>query len=277
MADSTDVANAIVGIVAAAIYPNGTAQASIAPNAAPVVVYQGWPIAPQLDNDLRAGKMHVSVWPTATERVTESNGIETQDGVLNAATVSLVVAGATITVAGTGATGQNIGLLIDGVPFVYAVQAIDTPNSIATALVALIAAKRTASNVGAVITVPNAKNIAARVGVQASSIRVLQRREKIFQVSVWGNSFAQRDPLASAIDSVLVGTYRFALPDGTQGLMRYRSSVQHDDAQKAGIYRRDMLFAIEYCITDAITSTQIVMEQLGVTLPAVTQSITVFS
>jgi hypothetical protein len=277
MADSTDVANALVALIAATAYPNGTGQSSIAPGAAPVLVYQGWPIAPQLDVDLRAGKIHVSVFPTATERVTESNASEIQDATLSAATVGMTVVGVTVTVDGVGGAGQNAALLVDGVPFVYAVQASDTATSIATALVALVTVKRAASNTGAVITIPNAKTISARVGVQGTGIRVLQRREKIFQVSVWANSFTQRDPFAGAIDAALTDTYRLTMPDGSQGLMRYRSSVQHDDTQKASIYRRDMLYAVEYCLTNTVVTTQIVIEQLGVSVPVATQSVTLYS
>lgn len=277
MADSTDVANALVALIAATAYPNGTGQASIALGAAPVLVYQGWPIATQLDIDLRAGKVHVSVFPTATERVTESNAAEYQAPVLNAATFAMVTAGVTVTVTGTGGAGQNAALLVDSVPYVYAVQANDTPTSIATALVALIVANRAASNVAGVITIPNARSISPRVGVQASAIRVLRRQEKVFQISVWANSFASRDPLASVLDAALAGTFRLSLPDGTQCLVRYRSSIQHDDTQKASIYRRDMLYAVEYCLTDVVVTTQIVVDQLNVSVPASIQSVTLYS
>lgn len=277
MADSTDVANALVALIAATAYPAGTGQASIAPSAAPVLVYQGWPIATQLDIDLRAGKVHVSVFPTPTERVTESNAAEYQAPVLNAATFALVTAGVTVTITGTGGAGQNAALLVDGVPYVYAVQANDTPTSIATSLVALIVANRAASNVAGVITIPNARSISPRVGVQASAIRVLRRQEKVFQISVWANSFTLRDPLASVLDAALAGTFRLSLPDGTQCLVRYRSSIQHDDTQKASIYRRDMLYAIEYCLTDVVITTQIVIDQLNVSVPASTQILSVYS
>lgn len=277
MADSTDVANALVTLIAVTAYPNGTGQASIAPSAAPVLVYQGWPIATQLDIDLRAGKVHVSVFPTATERVTESNAAEYQAPVLNAATFAMVTAGVTVTVTGTGGAGQNAALLIDGVPYVYAVQAGDTATSIATSLVALIVANRAASNVAGVITIPNARSISPRVGVQASAIRILRRQEKVFQISVWANSFTSRDPLASALDAALAGTFRLSLPDGTQCLVRYRSSIQHDDTQKASIYRRDMLYAVEYCLTDVVVTTQIVVDQLNLSVPTSIQSVTLYS
>lgn len=68
MADVTDVAEALVAIIAAAVYPNGTSAASIA--ACPIMVYQGWPDAQTLDQDLSTGKVHISVWPRPGEHVT---------------------------------------------------------------------------------------------------------------------------------------------------------------------------------------------------------------
>lgn len=68
MADQTDVADALVTISAVAVYPNGTAQPSVA--ACDIIVYQGWPNPQTLDADLAAGKCHISVFPQPGDTVT---------------------------------------------------------------------------------------------------------------------------------------------------------------------------------------------------------------
>lgn len=68
MADLTEVADALVQIVAAAVYPNGTTQPSV--SGSDVIVYQGWPDPDTLDHDLAASKSHVSIWPRPGDTVT---------------------------------------------------------------------------------------------------------------------------------------------------------------------------------------------------------------
>ncbi|MYM89699.1 hypothetical protein GTP91_21280, partial [Rugamonas sp. FT82W] len=124
MADQTDVAQALVAAISAAVYPNGTGAPSITGVAA--VIYAGWPNAATLSADLTAGKAHVSVFPTASERVTQSASSDWMAQPIAPATLSLTVAANTVTVAGTPAAGQNAAVLADGQPVVYAVRAGDT-------------------------------------------------------------------------------------------------------------------------------------------------------
>ncbi|OGB23351.1 MAG: hypothetical protein A3I66_01415 [Burkholderiales bacterium RIFCSPLOWO2_02_FULL_57_36] len=258
MADFTEVANALVTAISAVVYPNGTAAPSTV--TAPVKIFQGWPLPETLRTDLKAGKIHVSVFPTPTERALPSHAPEWEELTVNDATVTLAIDGYTVTIGGTAAANQNVMLLIDGEPYVYAVQASDTLTAIATALATLISADRAASSVGPVLTVPDTFSVTARVGVQGTSIRELRRQEKVFQISVWANCHDQRDPLAIIVDRALAGTYRLTFSDGSKGMLRYRSSIQHDDS-KLGIYRRDMLYAVEYSLTETSTDTQVVTAQ----------------
>jgi len=268
MADQTDVANALVAAIAAAVYPSGIGAPSL--TGIPVLVYQGWPIAQNLDRELGAGRANVSVFPTATEHVTESLNMDWEQLSIGTPTVGLTVNGSSVSVGGTVVSGQNVALLVDGKPFVYPVQASDTLASIGTALAALVSASRSASNVGPVVTIPGARTIVARVGVAGTLMRLLRRQEKLFQITVWANSPAARDPLATAIDVALAGSYRQSMPDGTMAILRYRNSVQSDATEKAGIFRRDIFVAAEYVSTDSTAATQIVAEQLGVTAQSLT-------
>lgn len=61
MADQSDVAEALLGLATAAVYPGGPAAPSVA--GVPVRLYRGWPDPETLAADLRAGAAHVSVFP----------------------------------------------------------------------------------------------------------------------------------------------------------------------------------------------------------------------
>lgn len=67
MADVTDAAQGIVGVIAAAVYPNGIAAASI--GNCPIKIYQGWPDPDTLQGDLAAGAVHISVFPRPGDKV----------------------------------------------------------------------------------------------------------------------------------------------------------------------------------------------------------------
>jgi len=67
MADITDVGDAIVQVIALIAYPSGISQPSM--TGAPIVIYQGWPNDQQLPIDLKAGMVHVSVFPRPNDKV----------------------------------------------------------------------------------------------------------------------------------------------------------------------------------------------------------------
>lgn len=276
MADMTDVADALAALITGAIYPNGVGAPSL--TGVPVTIYQGWPNAATLDKDMKLpGRVHVSVWPLPTERVTESLTAESVDAVFLPATVLGTVSGNTVTLSGSITSGQNVALLIDQAPYTYCIGAGDTLASVAASLAGIISQGRTASSSGATVTIPGAKSISAREGGTGESLRLLERREKLFQISVWAPKPSIRDPLASAIDVALNDSSRLMMPDGIPAVLRYRSSVQHDDFQKTGIFRRDIMYAVEYCVTAVIPTTQIVIDQLNVQLPGVGQAFTYYS
>jgi hypothetical protein len=266
MADISDVANALVSLIAGVTYPAGTAEPSIV--GLPVMIYQGWPNATTLDKDLNgtAKKVHVSVYPGVTGRVTESFAFGLIPVNVVAATVEAAVDGDVVTIGGSATAGQNLALLIDGAPFGYTVQAADTPTSIATALATIISRSFAASSTGPALTIPGAKRISASAGGTATMLCPLERNDRFFMISIWAPSPDARDRLAALLDAALRRRTRIALPDGTQGVVRYRNDQQHDDLQKTGIWRRDINYAVEYLITDTVTATQVVSTKLEVSV-----------
>ncbi|CAJ0698814.1 hypothetical protein [Ralstonia holmesii] len=244
MADLSDISNALVTLAAAIAYPNGTSQPSLI--GVDVRVFAGWPVPALLDADLAAGKVQVSVFPMpGMERVVSSafGDWSTPSAPVN--TVTLSLSGQTVTVGGTVSTPQNAALVVDNKAYVYAVQAGDTLASIAAALAALVNADQTATAAGAVVTIPNAKYISPRVGGVGTSQRETLRIEQTFMLTTWAPSPTLRDQLASKINSALSGQTKLGLPDQGAAL-RYRRSSQDDGSQKAGLFRRDLVYAVEY-------------------------------
>ena len=269
MADVSDVSNALVTLIAATIYPSGTAQASVA--GVGVRVYAGWPNPEQLDTDLRAATpiCHVSVFTRPEERNTTRFTTDWKPVSVNTPTMTLTISGQTVTVGGVvppANNPHNAMLFANGKPYVYAVLATDTLTTIAASLAALIVIDMAGTSaVGAVITMPNSARInGARVGVTGSSMRELRRQERSFQISIWADTFVHRDAIAQAIDTVLAFTTFLTLADSSAGRLIYKGSAVSDDQQKDRLFRRDLTYMVEYATTQTETETQITQEQLNV-------------
>lgn len=265
MADLTDVSDALVALIAQTLYPNGTGQASA--TGVPAIVYPGWPQASQLDADLAAipagtGRIHVTVFPTKTERNTTRYPTTPQQQTVNAPTITLTVSGQQITLGGTVSTPQNVAILVDASAYAYAVQAGDTLSGIAAALAGQIPG---ASAVGAVITIPAGSVIrAARAGGSGTSLSELRRQQRVFHITVWADTPANRAAVAKLIDPMLAGLEFITLADGTGARIIYQSSCDDDMKQRANCYTRDLLYQIEYATTQQIDSTAVVVEQENV-------------
>jgi hypothetical protein len=261
MSDVSDVSAALVGLIAQALYPNGTAQPSV--TGYPTVIYAGWPTSSQLDADLAGfsnglgGRLHVTVFPTPTEKRDPPYRTQWEELTVTAPTLTATITGQTVTIGGTVATPQNVALIIDNAAYVYAVQPTDTLTTIATALAALVAG---ASNTGAVITIPAGAAIrAARTGAGGTMQREIRRQTRRMQITVWADTPANRDATAVAVDVALSAIERMTMPDQTQARLLYEASHQIDDQSKANLYRRDMLYSVEYSTTQTVTATTVIV------------------
>ena len=65
----------------------------------------------------------------------------------------------------------------------------------------------------------------------------------------WCPDPAVRDTVAGAIDTALASLRFIALPDGTQGRLIYAGGADFDQSQDAALYRRDLLYGVEYATT----------------------------
>lgn len=271
MADMTDVADALVGIIAAVVYPAGIGQ----PPAGGVQakIYQGWPEPQALKADLAQKIAHVTVFPTANVKITTRHMAEWQQIAAPAPTLSATAAGTTITLAGTVTLPQAVCLIVDGQDFAYGLQASDTLASVASALAALVNASRPASAAGAVVTIPGARSIAARVVANGTSAKEVAREQRVFTVSIWADCFDNREPLAKVITPPLADLTRLNLPDGTVATCEYAGSQQIDTEQMQGIYRRDISVSVDYGTIVTRTDNQVGIVQTNLSAKALDVSV----
>lgn len=263
MADLSDVQDALASMIGAAIYPNGPAQPSAV--GVPAKIYPGWPTPADLNPDLAAGICHVSIFPTQAEQRKPVTSSEWQQQAAPTQTLAIGQLGQVLTITGTVSTPQNVMLRVSGVDYAYAVQAGDTLASIASALAARVPGA-TAS--GAQVTIPTSGRIqAARVGASGVLVREIGRQERVFRISVWSDTPANRNALAGLIDASLRAVSSLLMPDQFRARLAYVRTAVIDAAQNEGVYRRDLDYAVEYSTTQTTTATQITQEQLNTATP----------
>jgi hypothetical protein len=269
MSDISDVQNALVAMVAAAVYPNGTGASSV--SGKDIVVYAGWPTSSRLDADLVVEKAHVTVFQTDVETNKTRYGKDWADQTVNAAGLAIAAVGQQITITGALPVPyrqENVSIHIGIKVYVLAALAGDTPATLAAALAVLIAVDWPGvAAAGGVITLPGAANItAALIGVTGTTVRVLRTQDRVFQITVWSATPAQREMIGAALDVALAAVERFTLPDGFGARLIYRNSHVTDQLQKAKLYRRDFQYSVEYSTTQAMAATQITQTPLNAKL-----------
>ena len=242
MADLADVEATLVGLIANALYPDGTDMASAIGK--PTRIYRGWPVLGGLDADLAAGIINVSVLgiPGQVRNTTRWN-----DPTINtyaSPTITVRVQGATAIIGGLAGAGQLAGLLIDGFAYVYRATSGDTPGSVAAALARLIGPA--ASVAGATVTVTGARRLTGRVAADAADARELRRQQQSFRVTLWCGDPVGRDVASATVDSALGALDFMTLPDGTSARIRFETTSSSDRQEEADLYRRDLVYSVEY-------------------------------
>jgi hypothetical protein len=261
MADLSDVESVLVSTVTQAVYPNGTGQASIAN--VPCRIYRGWPIPANLDQDLASNIINISVFPLDVEQRVTRYPKDWQELPFASPTLTITNSATTITVAGAPSSPLNVAAIVNNVGYVYAVQLHDTLTSIATGLASLINAGTPATSSGAVITIPGAHQLSARVGAIGTIIRETKRQKRSFQITFWCPTPALRDAIVPPVDAALGDIEFFSLPDGSSGRLLYERSPVSDRVERQGLYRRDLIYSVEYATTDTQSAPQVVTQKIN--------------
>jgi hypothetical protein len=147
---------------------------------------------------------------------------------------------------GSPASGDVVGALVDGAAYAYRIRDGDTPGLVAANLCQLLQANRPATAQGFDITVPGAGSIQVRVVCDNATSFESRRQEKDVRIICWCPTPSIRDALAGAIDSAIDQISFLTLPDGSSARVIYRNTASYDQAQNALLYRRDLVFTIEY-------------------------------
>jgi hypothetical protein len=248
MADQSDVETVLTALVSGVLYPQGTTGPSILGRVCRV--YRGWPNAAALDADLAAGVVNVTVFPEARHQANTTRWPDECEVVSQVSpTLTVAVEGNTATFAGVAGPGQVAGLQADEMAVVHRIVAGDTPASVATVLASRLQTRRVAVVSGASVTVPGAGLLVGRVVADQTVRRATRRQRQGFRVSCWCPDPASRDAAASAIDTALSMQDFIALPDGMAGRLRFMASSVFDQSQDAALYRRDLLYSVDYATT----------------------------
>ena len=252
MPDQSVVEATLARQVETALYPDGPAAPSLL--ARNIRIYRGWPNAAALDADLAAGTVHVSVFPEpAHQRDTTRYPADYALAAPVAPTLTVTTTPTSATFAGDAQPGQLAGLLIDNTAAVHRTQQADTPELVAAILAAGLAATRFVLIAGATVTVPGARRLTARIVADQPARAELRRQRQLFRLSAWCPDPVTRDACAAAIDIALAARSFLAFPDGTFGHLRFHATAVFDRHQDASLYRRDLVYAVEYATTSDTT------------------------
>lgn len=264
MADEIDVANAFGAMLEGIVYPGGLAAASAI--VAPVEIYRGYPEQEELDPDLAAGKVHVSIFPM--------NGVESTKAVYprdareigpRSTPLTWSAVGQVATLAGVPALGLAIGFApANGSPVGYVLTSADT---LATACAALAAKIAGAASSGATVTLPAAASGSFVASTSGTTATELRRHTKQFVITCWAPSNDLREAVARLFDVPFADICWLRLADGTAGKVDLFSTFEVDNEIKDGCWRRDWRFAVEYPTVALQTTSTIAIVSASLSTP----------
>ena len=270
MADISDVENALVAAIAAAVYPTGTGNPSAI--GAPCRIYRGWPNASALDADLAAGTVNVTVYMQAgLTRNTTRFPIAWQDTGYTTPTITVSTAGTVVTFAGVAGTGNVCGVRASGAAYSYVAAATDGPTAVAAALRSLVPGS---SGSGATINVAGGTGVFGRVVGTGTSLCETRRQVQAFLISMWCPTPALRDTAGSIVDGALAPIEFLTLADGTGGRLLYPRTFHNDAPTKDALWRRDLVYTVEYATTQTMTAPEMLWGIGGATAQGVTTNFT---
>jgi hypothetical protein len=159
--------------------------------------------------------------------------------------MAVSVAGNVITVSGQPNTGEYLTLVCDG-SFVYS-----RTGATAAALLASLATDAqvnfpSANSTATTLTVPTGHSMVVRQGGVATLGKVTHRQKHSVMVTTWAPTRVARNLISAAIDNALKQTNKITMPDTSQAVIIYSRTNVSDEQQSATIYRRDLIYDVEY-------------------------------
>lgn len=267
MADISDVTAYLAQVAANAVYPNGTSQSSVA--SMDCRIYEGWPDPDQLDLDV-GGRMLQGNPPTPVTRPggpvanvsifpMQGTGIAVYQILDETYTIahpvlglSLTVNGDTVTVTGEPTAGEYLTLVCDDA-HVYSETGATASALLAALATAAQANYPTSSSTATTLTVPVGHTLVVRQGGIGTLGKVTHRQRHPVMVSVWAPTQVVRAQLGAAIDNAIKKKIKVTMPDSSQALVIYSRTNVIDDQTSATVYRRDLIYNVEYATVEQFT------------------------
>jgi hypothetical protein len=244
MADISDIEDAIVTEVIAALYPSGSAQPSCV--GATCRIYRGWPSPSSLNSDLAAGVVNVTIFPSSSPGEVLNVYLDSSLTTAPPSALAATVTGKSVTFSGQVITGEIVGLLVDDIPYIFTLNSSDTTENIAAGVATLICRNQLALSNGCTVTVPGAVTLTSRVVANGVEERSVRRQRREIQVNCWCPSAALRDLVGTTIDAAFSTSSFIDVSDGTKAHVRYVATQVYDQSQNALLYRRDLCYDFEY-------------------------------
>lgn len=253
MAGIDDISRYLARRVAGVLYPGGFRLPAIVN--APVKIYPGWPEPAALLQDIETGGVHVSVWPLPAERkVNSALGRPYRLKEKGTPTLQLTVNGSIITVSGMTSALTHVCIKLDNRLFSASFHAGKTAAEVADVLHAKLPRSFT---IGPCIYVLMVEHISVSVTTAGTAVRELRRQIKDFQITVWAPTPHLRNRVGCAIDEVLSERCTVDLEDGAPAQLFYTRQFDTDTAENWHVYRRDLIFSINYATTQAISAPEV--------------------
>jgi hypothetical protein len=244
MADIADVEQGFVNEISSTLYPRGLSEASLL--GVTCRIYRGWPNSATLNSDLAAGVVNVTLTSDNEHSRTTTRYLPEYESVTPIPGTTISVTGAVITIGGTPGVGDVVGVLIGGSPYVYRIATGDTAAQVASNLSQAIQADKMVVLSGTAITLYDTPTIIGRAVCDASTSFESRRQEKDVRIICWCPNPTIRDAVAAAIDEQLDQLPFLKLPDSSSARVTYRNTSSYDQAQNALLYRRDLIYSVEY-------------------------------
>lgn len=265
MADIADVEQALVNEITAAVYPGGPGTSIIGADAR---IYRGWPNGRTLDADLAAGLINITVFPQpGMTRNTTRFPLDYLTISVPTPTITVSTADSVVTFAGAAGVGNLCGIRQAGIGYAYAALATDGPTQVAAALAALVPG---AFANGPAVTVAAGVHVRGRVVAIGTALQETRRQVQGFMITCWCPNTALRDQAAGAVDNALAPIEFLTLADGTGGRLLYHNTRIDDVPTKDALWRRDLIYSVEYGTTRLLTAPQVLWPVAEISTEVVT-------
>lgn len=243
MPDQGEVAQALAGLIAGALYPAGEGAGSAVDTVCRV--YRGWPVVGALGADLTAGIVHVTVQAVSgSVRLTTRYPSEWQ-GATPVCPLVAEVEGVVARFSGQAGPGMVAGVLVDGRAYAWRVTDVSSPGVVAAVLAEMVRADRPATLSEATVMFPDAIGVVARAVSDGSGGQELRRQQELFRVTLWCPSPDVRDQVSAFVDLSMAGV-AFLDVGGWACRVLSAGGGSHDEGAAVRAWRRDLVYRVEY-------------------------------